>query len=1001
MSATTGAPPDAGPGDAHRTTRVDTDDAAGAVAVVGVPGTADALESVDPEEDAPLLLAHLSTRSGGLDEREAARRLLQVGPNEIRRETGPPWWRAVVDQFVHPLALLLWLAAGLSLLTSSSALAVAIVVVIVLNAAFAFVQERQAEHATEALRDLLPATARVRRGGALVEVAATDLVPGDLLLLAEGDRLSADARLIAGDVEVDLSPLTGESQPVSRSARRTGPPAPPLEAEDLVFAGTLCTGGDGQAVVFGTGMHTQLGRIAALSQTVVAETSPLQRQVNSAAKLIALVAIGLGIAFFVVGHLVAGLSLSDAGVFAIGLLVANVPEGLLPTITLALAVGVRRMAKRRALVKKLTAVETLGSTDVICTDKTGTLTEGRMTGTSLWQDGVTVAIPSGTTAGPAPDPTGSAASSGPGSGRPGRGTGRTPVTASVTELLRAAVFCNNATLTPDGDGWSRSGDPSESALLLAAAQLGVDVPAIQDARDHDRLRLFAFDARLKRMATLDREAVPALDADHRSSRTGDAARGAVPAAPRIHAKGAPLGLLERCTTVRTSDGGERPLDAAGVAAVTAAFHAYAADGLRVLGIAGRDASDVSRDRADDRDLAESGLCFLGLVAMRDPLRPQVPAAVADCRRAGIRIIVITGDDGLTAGAIAREAGIVDGDDAQIVTGPELDALDDAGLDRVLRDSPHLIVARSSPEAKLRIVDGLRAQGHTVAMTGDGVNDAPALRRADIGIAMGASGTDVAREAADMVLTDDDFASIVAAVKEGRTVYDNIRKFVVYIFAHATPEMIPFLLYALSGGNIPLPLTALMILAIDLGTETLPALALGREPAEPGLMDQPPRPRTSGILTRSMLVRAWLWLGLLEAILVMGGFFFVLLRAGWSPGDATGAGSGLHHAYLQATTMTFAGITMCQVGTAFAARTSRASLRQIGLFSNPMLLWGIAFELVFATALIWLPPLQDVFHTAALGVPEVALLLTFPFLVWGSDELRRGRARRRDDTAVPA
>jgi len=953
MSATTGAPPGAGPTADGRH-----DDASG-------PDAAAALLAVDPEEDASLLLTHLGTRSGGLDEREAARRLLQVGPNEIRRETGPPWWRAVVDQFVHPLALLLWLAAGLSLLTASYALAVAIVVVIVLNAAFAFVQERQAEHATEALRDLLPAVARVRRGGALVEVAATALVPGDLLLLAEGDRLSADARLIAGDVEVDLSPLTGESQPVSRSASRTGPPAPPLEAEDLVFAGTLCTGGDGQAVVYGTGMHTQLGRIAALSQTVVAESSPLQRQVNAAAKLIALVAIGLGIAFFVVGHLVAGLSLSDAGVFAIGLLVANVPEGLLPTITLALAVGVRRMARRKALVKKLTAVETLGSTDVICTDKTGTLTEGRMTGTSLWQDGETTAIAPGTVVG-----------------------------APVTELLRAAVRCNNATLTADGDGWARSGDPSESALLLAAAQLGVDVPAIQDARDHDRLRLFPFDARLKRMATLD---VTAVDASGSAVPTGDRVTALAPA--RIHAKGAPLGLLEHCTTVRTADGGERPLDAAGIATVTTAFEAYAADGLRVLGVASRAAPDVSRQRADDRDRAESGLCFLGLIAMQDPLRPQVPAAVADCRRAGIRIIVITGDDGLTAGAIAREAGIVDGDEAQVVTGPELDALDDAGLDRVLRDSPHLIVARSSPEAKLRIVDGLRAQGHTVAMTGDGVNDAPALRRADIGIAMGASGTDVAREAADMVLTDDDFASIVAAVKEGRTVYDNIRKFVVYIFAHATPEMIPFLLYALSGGNIPLPLTALMILAIDLGTETLPALALGREPAEPGLMDQPPRPRTSGILTRSMLVRAWLWLGLLEAVLVMGGFFFVLLRAGWSPGDATGPGSDLHHAYLQATTMTFAGITMCQVGTAFAARTSRASLRQIGLFTNPMLLWGIAFELVFATALIWLPPLQDVFHTAALGLPEVAILLTFPFLVWGSDELRRAAVRRRDGSTA--
>jgi magnesium-transporting ATPase (P-type) len=326
---------------------------------------------LDPEEDVSRLFADLRTQVDGLDEREAARRLLQVGPNEIRGETGPPWWRSLLDQLLHPLALLLWVAAALSLTTGVVALAVAIVVVIVLNAAFAFAQERQAEHATEALRDLLPPHARGRRGGAPVEIDVTALVPGDLLLLAEGDRLSADARVIGGAVEVDMSPLTGESQPVTRSTDRSQPALSPLEAEDLVFAGTLCTGGDARAIVYGTGMHTQLGRIAALSQTVVDEPSPLQRQVNRAAQLIALVAVGLGVTFFAVGHLAAGLSLSAAGVFAIGLLVANVPEGLLPTITLALAVGVRRMAKRQALVKKLTAVETLGSTDVICTDKTG------------------------------------------------------------------------------------------------------------------------------------------------------------------------------------------------------------------------------------------------------------------------------------------------------------------------------------------------------------------------------------------------------------------------------------------------------------------------------------------------------------------------------------------------------------------------------------------------------------------------------------------------------
>ena len=912
------------------------------------PPTPDLLSTpgLDPEEDVSRLLAHLRTQAEGLDEREAARRLAQVGANEIRRGTSTPWWRSLLDQLIHPLALLLWVAAALSLITGVLSLAVAIVVVILLNAAFAFAQERQAEHATEALRHLLPPRARVRRGGVLTEIDATALVPGDLLLLAEGDRLSADARVIAGAVEVDMSPLNGESQPVMRSAERSQAAAAPLEAEDLVFAGTLCTSGDARAVIYGTGMHTQLGRIAALSQTVVDESSPLQRQVNKAAQLIAAVAVGLGVTFFAVGHLVAGLGISDSGVFAIGLLVANVPEGLLPTITLALAVGVRRMAKRRALVKKLTAVETLGSTDVICTDKTGTLTEGRMTATTLWQGGTTVAIVDGAA----------------------------PATGPVAELLETAVRCNNATLGRGDDGsWSRSGDPSESALLLAAAQLGVDVLAIQAGRDEQRRRLFAFNPRLKRMATLDV--------------TAGGER-------RINAKGAPLELLERCTTLRAADGAEQPLDPDAKAEVHAAFEAYAAAGLRVLGVATRPAGDVSEERGDDRDAAEAGLCFLGLLAMRDPLRPQVPAAVADCHRAGIRIIVISGDDGLTTAAVAHEAGIVD-EHPQVVTGPELDALSDSSLEEILRSSPQLIVARSSPEAKLRIVDALRGDGHTVAMTGDGVNDAPALRRADIGIAMGASGTDVAREAADMVLQDDDFASIVAAVKEGRTVYDNIGKFVTYIFAHATPEMVPFLIYALSGGNVPLPLTALMILAIDLGTETLPALALGREPAEPGLMDRPPRPRTTGILTRAMLLRAWLWLGLLEAVLVMGGFLFVLLRAGWSPGDATGEGAPLHQAYLAATTMTFAGIVACQLGTVFAARTNRASLREIGVFSNPLLLYGVAFEVLFAAALIYLPPLQGLFETVALGLEEVALLACFPVIVWGSDELRRAWLRRSD------
>lgn len=896
---------------------------------------------INPEEALEQLLRDLGTRRQGLSPREAARRLEQHGRNEIQSAERAGHARELARQFTHPLALLLWAAAVLAAVAGIVPLAIAIVAVIVINAVFAFAQELQAERATEALSEYLPPHARVRRAGETVDIEAAELVPGDVLLISEGDRLSADARVVVGAVELDMSPLTGESQPVTRSSVRSRAASSPLESDDLVFAGTLCTAGEAEGIVYATAMRTQLGRIAALSRRVRVEISPLQRQVNRAAQLIALIAVIAGAVFLGLGITVAGLPLDDALTFAIGLLVANVPEGLLPTITLALAVGVRRMARRRALIKRLTAVETLGSTDVICTDKTGTLTEGRMAVSALWADGGELPI----------------------------GAGGVPPPEPFSGLLRTALRCNNAGLRPDAGGLARSGDPSESALLVAAAAFGEDVQSAQAEREQRRRRLFHFDVRLKRMTTFDEEP----DGSH-----------------WYHAKGAPLELLERCSTLR-GPGGDRELDEDARAAVRAAFERYAGEGLRVLGFAERRVPAGAP--VEERDAAEAGLTFVGLAALEDPPRPEVVDAVARCKRAGIRIVVVTGDHALTAEAVTRQVGIVEGT-PRVLTGSEVEALPEPELDALLRDTAEIIVARSNPETKLHIVDALRAAGHTVAMTGDGVNDAPALRRADIGVAMGKSGTEVAREAATMVLLDDSFASIVAAVEEGRVVYENIRKFVTYIFAHATPEVVPFLIFALSGGSIPLPLTALQILAIDLGTETLPALALGREPAEPGIMERPPRPRSQGIIDRPMLVRAWLWLGLLEAALVTGGFFFVLAQAGWSPGDAVGSGSALHDDYLAATAMTFAGITACQVGTAFAARTARASLRSIGFFSNRLLLWGIAFELAFAAALVYLPPLQDVFHTEALGARELALLALFPPLVWGSDELRRWAVRRR-------
>lgn len=876
----------------------------------------------------------------GLSSVKARDRLERHGPNLIENPARSSRWRDLARQFTHPLALLLWLAAGLAWAGGIPVLAVAVVAVIALNAFFAFFQELEAEKATEALREYLPPRATVIRDGVAVEIEAEGIVPGDVLIIEEGDRLAADARLISGSIEVDASPLTGESEPVVKSAGSSSDDPGGIEANDLVFSGELCTGGEAEAEVFATGMATELGHIATLSQRVSVEMSPLQVQINSVAWLIAGVAVGMGVLFAAIGLALAGLPPDEAIPFAIGILVANVPEGLLPTITLALAVAVRRMARRKALVKRLTAVETLGSADVICTDKTGTLTEGRMKAIAIWADGCELTMADRS--------------------RPER------VAEPFSGLLRTASRCNNASVERLGETWSRSGDPSESALLVAAAELGEET-ALEQGRG-TRKDLFRFDPRLKRMTTIDQEP----DGSEWS-----------------HTKGAPLEVLSLCDSVRGVDG-DRELDESARAAVERAFETYARNGLRVLGFAER-----CRPHGQNltREESESGLTFLGLIALRDPPRPEVRAAIKRCRNAGIRVIVVTGDHGLTAASIARDVGlpvagmkVVSGADVEAMTGPERTAL--------IQPDRTLIVSRSNPETKLHLVEALQRLDHTVAMTGDGANDAPALRRADIGIAMGASGTDVAREASTMVLTDDNFASITAAIEEGRVVYENIRKFITYIFAHATPEVMPFLVFALAGGAIPLPITALLILAIDLGTETLPALALGREPAEPGILDRPPRRKSERIIDRSMLIRAWGWLGLVEGVLVTGGFLLVLIGSGWSPGADVSPGSPLHDGYLTAVTMTFAGITACQVGTAFAARTTRSSLRAIGVFSNRLLLWGIAFEILFAAAIIYIPPVQDIFNTRALGWEELVILATFPLIVWGTDETRRYFVRRR-------
>jgi len=511
------------------------------------------------------------------------------------------------------------------------------------------------------------------------------------------------------------------------------------------------------------------------------------------------------------------------------------------------------------------------------------------------------------------------------------------------------------------------------ALLELARKVGASIDPKQ--RDLNRRAIFHFNPELKRMSTIDVEADGSI---------------------AIHTKGAAETVLPCCTHAERA-GESVAFDSGLREQVMQACDQYAGRGLRVLAIARR---AVPADAAgQDRQSTEAQLTFLGLIAMLDPPRPEVRDAICLAHQAGIRIHVVTGDNGLTAAEIARRVGIGDAS-SPIVSGEELDRMPEHDLDELLGEGHEIVFARSSPEAKVRIADALGARGEVVAMTGDGVNDAPALRRSDIGVAMGKSGTDVAREAATMVLTDDNFATIVSAVESGRRVYDNVRKFITYIFAHAVPEVVPFLAFALSGGRIPLALTVLQVLAIDLGTDILPSLALSREPAEPGLMSRPPRPRSEHVITWPMLARAWGLLGAVSAVLVMAGFLITLTRAGWHIGAPVGVGSPLHGSYQQATTVAWLGIVSCQVGVSFAARTTHASLWSIGVFTNGWLLGAIAVSIAFAATLVYLPPMHAVFGTASLTASQLLLVVPFPFIVWGVDEFVRALRRRNSEPPRP-
>ena len=960
----------------------------------GEPAAGPAVEPPSPAEAGPIsaleppaVYRALGTSPAGLSSVEAAARLAEYGPNELPRPVRRPLVLRFADQLTHFMALLLWIGGLLAFLSRTPELGWAIWAVIVINGAFSFWQEYRAERALDELGRMLPPLVRVRRDGELRVLPARELVPGDVIELEEGDRVPADARLTwSALLSVDISVLTGESTPQPRRADALpeGTNGRPGEASNLVLGGTTVATGRARAVVYATGAATEFGRVAHLTATVERERSTLEVQVARIARVISALALGWGVAVFVLTYVLVGIELDESFIFAIGIIVANIPEGLLPTVTLSLAITVQRMARRNALVRRLSAVETLSAISVICTDKTGTLTKNEMTVTELWTRPAVASI----------------------SGAGYRLAGELHTSAAgerlrpLRLLLAGAALCSNARLQPvgapgggqggvpgGGQGGTRGrvpgevtvlGDPTEGALCVAAAKAGLGLEALRDGAP--RRREVPFDARRRMMSVVLRWHLPDLWL------TG--------APYLVFAKGAPTEILARCASI-LGEGEVLALDEAERATVLAANDALAGRGLRVLGVAMREGGSRLLDL--DPTQLETGLTFIGLVAMHDPPRPEAAAAIAACRAAGIRVTMVTGDDGHTAAAIGRQIGLVPADDeATVITGPRLDQLPEAALRELLRHGQGLIFARASPEQKLRLVRAYQELGHLVAVTGDGVNDAPALRAANIGIAMGISGTDVAREAADIVLLDDNFATIVRAVEHGRAIYQNIRKFATYILTSNVPEMAPFV--AMVGLKVPPGLNVMQILSVDLGTDMVPALALGAEPPEAGLMAQSPRPKGSALIDLPMLLRSYAFLGLIEALVSLVAFFAVWWRHGYGLADLQALTPALltHTAdpvttavLAEATTACLAGIVACQVGNVFASRSESQSAFRLGFFSNRLIWLGIATEVAFLLVIAYWPPAQAVIHSAPLDPVFLVLLFAVaPLAVLIPEEIRK-------------
>ena len=876
-------------------------------------------------------LTALQASPSGLAKADIPARVTRYGLNELAEAESVRPWAILGRQFASLIVWLLLVAAAVSGFLGEWIDAGAIAFIVVLNAVVGFFQEYRAERAMAALRSMAAPHARVRRGGAVHDIASREVVPGDILVLEAGDLVAADARLLRSEsLACGEAALTGESVPVDKRAEATvGRDAPLGDRTNLVFFGTAVSGGSGEAVVVATGMATELGAIAGLIRSTDSGDTPLQRRLAAFGKVLVAVSLGLVGLLFLLG-LARGIPSVELFLISVSLAVAAVPEGLAAVVTVALALGVQRMTRRRALVRRLAAVETLGSTSVICTDKTGTLTMNAMTVRTLQVAGLRYEV---TGEGYAPTGTihlqaASAAAN----------------TAALDALLLIAGGCNAASLRQEAGEWIAIGDPTDAALLTVAAKGGWTQERIE--REHGKVGERPFDGDRKRVTVIRRHG-PAL---------------------RALVKGAPDMLLACCTRLMT-DGGERPMTSVDRAAIAVINGELADSGLRVLGAAQRDLPDAV---LGDAASVERDLTWVGLFGMQDPPRPQATDAVARCRSAGIQVVMITGDHPRTALAIARLIGIADAG-AQALSGVELDALDDAALAARVKTTP--VYARVTAAHKLRSVRAGTAHGAVVAMTGDGVNDAPAIKGADIGIAMGKSGTEVTKEAAAMIILDDDFATIVAAVEEGRGIYDNIRKTIEYLLAGNAGELLLMGVCIVAG--LPIPLLPVHLLWINLVTDGLPALCLATDPIDRSLMTQPPRPAREGLTKGSALIRIGVT-GVLSA-----GVAFAVYLHGLQNGDLESA-----------RTQAFATLVFCELFRAFGARSDTRMLWEVGFLTNLRLLAVVVVSVVLQIVSHQVEWLGRLLRTNSMPLSESLMLVAFGLVPLVVLEVWKGLARWR-------